>query len=52
MRRTRNSKFGLTIDEVMEQLEPLLERIRVPAREVNREDINTDKSYICCKFYQ
>ncbi len=40
MRRVNtNSRFGLTVDEVMEQLEPLLERIRVPARDTNREDM-------------
>jgi hypothetical protein len=40
MRRVvRNSRFGLTVDEVMEQLEPLLQRIRVPAPDTNREDM-------------
>jgi hypothetical protein len=40
MRRvTRNSRFGLTVNEVMEQLEPLLQRIRVPAPDTNREDM-------------
>jgi hypothetical protein len=35
----RNSRFGLTVDEVMEQLETLLQRIRVPAPDTNREDM-------------
>jgi hypothetical protein len=40
MRRVNtNLRFGLTVDEVMEQLEPLLERIRVPAPDTNREDM-------------
>jgi len=38
-RATRNSRFGLTVDEVMEQLRPLLGRIRVPAPDTNREDM-------------
>jgi hypothetical protein len=40
MRRSmRNSRFGLTVAEVMQQLEPLLERIRVPAPDTNRDDM-------------
>jgi hypothetical protein len=40
MRRVvRNSRFGLTNDEVMAQLNPLLLRIRVPAPDTNREDM-------------
>jgi len=38
-RAARNSRFGLTVNEVMEQLRPLLQRIRVAAPDTNREDM-------------